>query len=256
MNKLTLTAGILLMPLLLNAQFEQKMSFSLSAGAFKTIGAKTYTPEWASEPDEWEPYQMPNYRPGIQINGAIQLNINRHFSLGLDVGYMHAGSWFYNAYEGVNYLHYEVYDTIADELLADGVNELNFTNISIGLVPRYYFHPWEKFSLFLFAGLNINFTSAEYEDNEWKADKEFGMLDPDDTGPYDPYLEENTGLGVISGFGAEYDLNDNIGFYLSAGYQFIMLDEKNFKMSEQVENFQALNLQAGIRFSFLKSKKL
>ncbi len=256
MNKLSLTAGILLMPLLMNAQFEQKMSFSLSAGAFKTIGTRTYTPEWASEPGEWEPYQMSNYRPGIQVNGAIQLNISRHFSLGLDVGYMHAGSWFYGDSEGCNAMHYELYDTITGELLAEVENELNLTNFSIGLIPRYYLYPWEKFSLFLFAGLNINFTRAEYEDNEWKADKEFGMLDPDDTGPYNDYLEENTGLGVISGFGAEYDQNDNIGFYLSAGYQFIMLDEKNFKMPEKVENFHALNLQAGIRFSFLKSKKL
>ncbi|MBN2214513.1 MAG: outer membrane beta-barrel protein [Bacteroidales bacterium] len=255
MKKLTLTAGILLIPLLLNAQFEQKMSFSLSTGAFKTIGTKTYTPEWASEPDEWEPYQMPNYRAGIQVNGAIQLNISRHFSMGLDVGYLHAGSWHYSDGD-CNYLYYEVYDTIADESLADGENELNLTNISIGLVPRYYFYPWEKFSFFVFAGFNMNFTKAEYNDNEWLADKEFGMLDPDDTGPYDPYLEENTGLGVISGFGAEYDLNDNIGFYLSAGYQFILLDEKNFKMPEQVENFHALNFQAGIRLSFLKSKKL
>jgi len=256
MKKLTITAAILLMALLLNAQFEQKMSISLSAGAFKTIGTKTYLPEWASDPDEWEPYQMPNYRPGISINGTLQLNINRHFSLGIDVGYMHIGSWFYDNGENVNCLHYSVYDTIADELLAEGENKLDLTNISIGLVPRYYLYPWEKFSFFIFAGLNLNLTKAEYQDNEWLADQEYGMLDPDDTGPWDPYLEKNTGLGITSGFGAEYDLNDKIGFYLSAGYHYILLDEKNFKTPEQVENFQALFLHAGIRLSFLKSKKL
>ncbi len=256
MKKLSILAGTLLIPFLLNAQFEQKMSFSLSAGIFKTVGAKTYTPEWASDPDEWAPYQMPNYRPGIFVNGALQLNINRHFSLGIDVGYMHSGSWFYNEYEGVNCLDFEVYDTIADELLTEGENELDLTNISIGLVPRYYLYPWEKFSFFLFAGLNINFTKAEYQDNEWKANREYGMLDPDDTGPWDPYLEVNTGLGVVSGFGLEYDLNDKIGFYLSAGYHYTLLDEKNFKTPEQVENFQAINVHAGIRMSFLKSKKL
>ena len=256
MKKLTITAAILLMALLLNAQFEQKMSFSLSAGAFKTIGTKTYIPEWASAPDEWEPYQMPNYKPGVFINGAIQLNISRHFSLGLEVEYMHAGSWFYDAYDGVNYLNYGVYDTVSEELLAEGENELNLTNLSIGLVPKYYFYPWEKISLYIFSGLNINFTKAEYQDNEWQADKEYGMLDPDDTGPYHPYLEKNTGLGVVAGLGVEYDLNDKIGFYLSAGYHYILLDEKNFKTPEQVEHLQALFLHAGIRLSFLKSKKL
>lgn len=256
MKKLSILAGAVIIPLLLNAQFEQKMSFNLSVGAFKTIGAKTYIPEWASDPDEWEAYQMSNYRPGISVNGALQLNINRHFSLGIDVGYVHTGSWFYDNGENVNCLHYSVYDTIADELLAEGENELDLTNISIGLVPRYYIYPWEKFCFFLFAGLNINFTSVSYQDNEWLADQEYGMLDPDDTGPWDPYLEKNTGLGVVSGFGAEYDLSDKIGFYLSAGYHYVFLDEKKFKTPEQVEHLQALNFQAGIRWSFLKSKKL
>ena len=256
MKKLSILAGAVLIPLLLNAQFEQKMSFNISGGIFKTIGTKTYIPGWASDPDEWEPYQMPNYRPGINVNGTLQLNINRHLSLGLDVGYINSGSWYYNSGENVNFLYYSVYDTIEDELLAEGENELNLTNISIGLVPKYYFYPWEKLSFFLFAGFNINFTTAEYQDNEWLADREFGMLDPDDTEPWEPYLEKNTGLGVVSGFGVEYDLNDKIGFYLTAGYHCIFLDEKNFKTPEQVENFQALNFQAGIRLSFLKSKKL
>lgn len=256
MKKSIISAGIILIPLLLNAQFEQKMSFSLSAGIFKTIGTKTYVPEWASEPDEWEPYQMPNYKPGVFVNGALQLNINRHFSLGVDMGYAHSSGWFYDAYDGVNYLYYDVYDTIAEELLSEGENELDLTNISIGLVPKYYFYPWEKISFFLFAGPDINFTTAKYQDNGWLDDREYGMLDPDDTGPEEPYLENNTGLGVTSGFGVEYVLSDKIGFYLSAGYHFILLDEKNFKTPEQVENFQALNFQAGIRLSFLKSKKL
>lgn len=244
------------MTVLLNAQFEQKMSITLSAGAVKTVGKKTYVPEWASSSDEFEPYQMPNYKPGVLINGAIQLNINRHFSLGLDIGYMHSASWFYDAYEGVNYLYYEVSDDQGEVVLANGENEMDLTSVSIGLVPRYYLYLSEKFSLFPFAGFNINFTTAKYQDNEWQDANRLGRLDPDDTGPYHPYLEKNTGLGVGSGFGVEYVLNDKIGFYLSAGYQYILLDEANFKSSEQVENFQALLLHAGIRLSFLKSKKL
>jgi opacity protein-like surface antigen len=256
MKRLSILSGIMLIPFLLNAQFEQKISFSLSAGVFKTIGTKTYIPEWASDPDESEPYQMPNYRPGINVNGTLQLNINRHFSLGIDVGYKHSGSWIYRNNENVNYLYYSVYDTIEDELLAEGENELNITNISIGLVPRYYLYPWEKFSFFLFAGVNINFSKAEYKDNEWETNNELGRLDPDDTGPWNPYLEKNSGFGLVSGIGAEYDLSDKIGFYLSAGYHIVFLDEGNFKSHEQVENFQSLNFQAGVRLSFLKSKKL
>jgi opacity protein-like surface antigen len=184
------------------------------------------------------------------------LNISRHFSLGLDAGYMHAGSWFYDAFEGENCLHYSICDTITEEILAEGENELNLTNMSIGLIPKYYFYPGENLSLFLFAGLNINFTKAEYQDNEWQDSKKLGLLDPEDIAPWDPYLEKNTGLGVISGLGMEYDLNDKLGFYLSAGYHYIFLNKKNFKTADRAEKFHAINFQAGIRLSFLKSKKL
>lgn len=256
MKKLIVITGILLFPLSLNAQFEQKVSFNISAGIFKSIGTKTYTPQWASSGDEYEPFQMPSYRPGVYINGAFQFNINRHLSLEASIGYMYSSSWFYDMYENTNYLYYSVYDTINDILLAEGENELNFSNLSVGLAPKYYLFPGKKFNPYLFVGININFTKAEYTDNNWQALKDLDMLDPDDTGPDNPFLEKNTGIGLNPGLGVEYSLNDKIGFFLSAGYYFILLDKSNFKTPEQVENFNSLFFQAGIRFSFLKSKEL
>ena len=80
MKKLTLITAIILLPLFIYAQFEQKMSFSLSAGMFNTFGKRTFTPDWATGPEDFEVYQMPNYDPGICFNGVLQYNINRHFS--------------------------------------------------------------------------------------------------------------------------------------------------------------------------------
>ena len=256
MKKLIAIAAVILLPLFIYAQFEQKMSFSLSAGMFKTFGEKTFIPDWATGPEDFEVFQMSNYDPGICLNGALQFNINRHLSLGIDVEYMHAGSWYYDAHDGSNFLYYAVYDSLGDEILDEGENNLTLTNISLGLVPRYYFYPWNKFSIFLFTGLSINFTSAIFENNEWEANQRLGTLDPEDTEPYEPYLKKHTGLGLISGFGAEYDLNDKLGFFISAGYHLAFLNEKNFEIPDRKENLNAFSFQAGIRLSFLKSKEL
>jgi len=78
-------------------------------------------------------------------------------------------------------------------------------------------------------------------------------------GLYDPsrdFLEENSGIGFNPGLGVEYSPNDRIHFYLEPGYYFIMLNEKNFKAQERVENFNAFVLTAGLRYFFIKSKDL
>ncbi len=255
MKKLIFITGMFFLPLLIHAQFEQKLSFNVSAGIFKTFGTKTYIPDWSADPDDSEPYQMPNYRPGISIKGSIQFNINRHFSLKAEVGYMHSGSWSYFSND-INYLHYTFYDTITDELLAEGENELDFTNLGIGITPVYYFLPEKKINPYLFFGVNINFTKAAFRSNEWQAEKDLGMLDPGDTTPWNDFMEENTGLGLNPGIGLLYNMNERLGFTFTAGYYLIFLDESNFKSSDQVENFHSFTIQAGIRFSFLKSKEL
>jgi hypothetical protein len=82
------------------------------------------------------------------------------------------------------------------------------------------------------------------------------MLDPDDSGPDRANIEDNTGLGLYPGIGLELNVSDRIGFHIIAGYYYILLKEDRFYVPEQNENLNAITIQAGIRFSFLKSKDL
>jgi outer membrane protein W len=246
---------ILFLPEIILAQFEQKLSFNISAGSFKTVGPKTFTPDWA--PDENEPLQMTNFRPGLMGNAGIQYNMNRHLSLCADINVMYAGNWFYSTYDNVNCFDFQLYqyDT-TDVLLTEGSNELTLMNMSLGFAPKYYLLPGKKLNPYIFTGITVNYTKSTYSDNYWKARRDFNMLDPDDTGPSNDYLEENTGIGFHPGIGIEYSLSDNIGFYISAGYFFINLKTKNFKSESRKENLHSINVHGGIRFSFLKSKEL
>lgn len=255
MKKYILLILFAIFPLIVFAQFEQKLSINLSAGTFKTIGSKVFIPEWA--PDEREPLQMPNFRPGVLGDASLQFNVNRHLSLTADLGLLYSGNWYYSFYDNVNCLDFELYqyDT-TDVLLASGSNELTLLNLSLGFAPKYYLLPGKKINPYIFAGVTINYTKSTYNDNYWNARRDFNMLDPDDTGPSNDYLEKNFGIGFHPGFGAEYSLSDNIGFFISAGYYIILLNKENFKSESREENFHSINLHGGVRFSFLKSKNL
>jgi opacity protein-like surface antigen len=256
MKKSALISVIILLPFLLHAQFEQKMSFNISAGGFKTVGKKTYVPQWASDPSDYEPSQMVNYKPGYYLQAALQLNLNRHFSIQADVGYAHSPSWYY-ATDDVSYLAYNIYDSLDENIvLAQGEDELNLTNVSIGLTPKYYLSPGEKLNPYVFLGVNMNLTSCEYRSNEWYDARDVGYLDPDDLVPWNDYLENSSAFGIRPGFGADYQLSERIGLFATGGYQFIAIDKKRFKSSEQEENLHFLYLQVGVRLSFMKSKQL
>lgn len=239
---------IILIPFLANAQFEQKVNINFAIGSFKTFGK-------AMGEYDYEPLQMPHYRPGVMADAGFQYNINSRFSVTIYAGIMYSGSWGYKIGES-DYFHYTINDTLTDELLAEGYNELNYFNFSIGIVPKYYLLPGKKWNPYLFTGVNINFTHANYADNYWYDANEFHRLPSDDTGPYDPFLEKNTGIGFIPGLGIDYSPGDKISFYFTTGYSLILLNKENFKSQYLYENFNAFVLQAGLRFYFIKSKDL
>ncbi len=247
---------IFCLPLMAAAQFEQKVSVSFSGGVFSTIGPKLWMPDWGSVEEDKEPHQIANYKPGFSGTLGIQYNLNRHFSFQADVGIMHSGDWFYDIYDGHNYTGWAIWDPVTDELLAEGFNELTMLNVGVGLTPKYYLLPGKKLNPFLYAGLSINFTSTTFEDNEWQALHDHGLLDPDDSGPDRAYIENNTGLGLHPGLGIEFSINDNIGFHILTGYYLILLSEENFYVPEQHENLNAIILQSGLKLSFLKSKDI
>ncbi|MBL7113810.1 MAG: outer membrane beta-barrel protein [Bacteroidales bacterium] len=248
-------AFMLLIPSFAFAQFEQKVSLNISAGTFKTIGPKKYVPEWATEDDEFEPCQMPNYRPGLSGNISFQYNINRHISISAEAGYCSVSKWEYIIYEEYNYHGWEICDTTG-ELIRGGQDELTLSNVNIGLGARYYLITDKKIKPYVFAGLGLHITRADFTDNRWQAENELDLLEPDDSGPDEPWLEESIGFGVNPGLGLEYSINDWLGIFLQSGYSLVILDKSKFKTPDQEENLHMISLQAGIRSSFWKSKEL
>lgn len=248
---------LLLVPLFAMAQFEQKISINLSGGVFTTIGAKTWMPDYGSSAEDEQPLQISNYRPGGCTSFGIQYNLNRHLSIQADVGVMYAGQWFYDDYDGHNYTEYRIWDLVDDEiLLASGNNEFTLLNIGIGITPKYYLKPGKSVNPYLFWGISMNLTSTTFEDNEWNAYRDLGMLEEGDDVPDRANIESNTGLGLCPGFGLEFNVNDRIGFHVTAGYHYILLNEENFYVPEQNENMNAVTIQAGLKLSFLKSKDI
>ena len=86
--------------------------------------------------------------------------------------------------------------------------------------------------------------------------EKLNYLAPDDTEPYNPFLEKNIGLGLNPGFGLEYSPGRQFHFYFSGSYYFMPLQSKNFKYPEAEENFHALVFQIGTRYNFIKIKDL
>lgn len=256
MKNAILSIFLIFHSILLVAQFEQKVSINLSSGVFNTFGAKTYKPVWATLPEDYEPTQMPNYKPGIMAQGGVQFNLNRRLSIEANVEMMYAGKWFYPAYDDVNHLDFTIYDTVTHILLKKGSNELNLLNFRLGFTPKYYLLPGKRWNPYLFMGFTFNYSSANYQDNEWKALRDLNQLAIDDTGPSNPYLENNLGIGFKPGAGVEYRLGDKAGFYLSTGIDYILLNKSSFNENQKKENFTSFFLQAGVRLSFIKSKML
>ena len=248
MKKSHLLLFVFLLPYLASAQFEQKISINLSAGMFKTFGKKT-------QGEYNDPLQMPNYKMGLGSNLGLQFNLNRHLSLVTDFGIMYSPGWSYRVGSNDNYLHYTIFDSL-ETYYGEGTNYLNLLSLNIGITPKYYLFADKKWKPYFFAGVNINFTSAKFTNNQWQAAHDFGILSSNDTGPYNNFLERNVGLGFSPGIGVEFEPNDKLAFFLSSGYYMIMMNKKNFKSEYLKENFNALFLQVGVRFSFLKSKDL
>ncbi|MCX6333597.1 MAG: hypothetical protein NT092_04745 [Bacteroidia bacterium] len=242
-----LILGFLLFPLLLHAQYEQKIGFDLAAGGFKTFG-KEFT-EYTG------PLQMPNYKTGISANGGIQLKISEHFSLAADFGIMITNGWNYRTPDKDDWLHWSIDDTLTGETV-EGEDYLDLHNFSISIKPKYYLLPGKKWDPYLSAGINLNWTRSWFENNLWATQFKRGLLPPEDITPYNDNLEESFGIGFNPALGVEYGPFSMLHLYLETGYYFIALDKNNFKDPSRVENFNAVVFKVGCRLYFIKSKEL
>jgi hypothetical protein len=241
---------IFLIALKSNAQFEQKVSINISSGIFKTFGQKLSVDPYP------EPMQMPNYKMGFSANGGLQFKISERFSLSADFGIMISQSWYYK-YAGSdnNYLYWSFTDTTTG-LAYEGENYLDIYNYSFRINPKYYLVQGKKWKPYLFAGININLTTANYVSTLWAKYEEINYLPVGEPVAYNGNLENSFGMGFNPGIGIEYSPNDKFHFFLESGYYFIMLNKDHFKSPELEENFNAVVLQVGLRYCFIKSKDL
>lgn len=242
------------------AQFEQKLSFSVKGGLFNTVGQKGYSPEWSSGDDDQDPTLMPNFKPGFNLGGSFQVNINRHFSIEASAGIMLSLGWYFDhsdaGQEAYNYLYYETYaDTIDWEVDISGENELLLTNLVFGLAPKYYFLPSNKLNPFVFAGVDYHLTNVNFIHNEYTAYEERGILDELEVGDESHWFSNHTGLGFSLGAGVELKVNEFLGLFALAGYYYLPLKEEAFVNETKYADFNAINVQVGARFSFMKSKE-
>jgi hypothetical protein len=233
---------------LVNGQYDQKISFNLDIGTFKTLGTK-YT-------EATGPFQFPNYKMGLYSNIGAQFRLGKHFSLAADFGVMISNRWNYTTQDTDNWNYWTIEDTTTWEILAEGENYLDLHNYALSIKPKYYLLPESKWDPYFFTGINVNWTRCWYENSYWYAMEDLGLLSPDDTEPWNDYLEESFGIGFNPGFGVEYNNGQMMIFFCEAGYYFIALDENMFKDPARIENFNAFVFQAGIRLFFIKSKDL
>jgi opacity protein-like surface antigen len=248
MKKRGLIVAFFILSLAVSAQFEQKASINFSIGTFKTSGDKTMDPV---------PKQMPWYKPGISGEAGVQFNISSKFSLLAEIGIMYSSKW-YCVIDDYNWLMYEVWqDTVT--MLSSGLNEMSLLNFSLSVKPKLYLIPQNKFRPFLYAGLSINYTKAPFKDHYWEDCIDFGLNDPGDDSPW-PYLQKNFGFGINPGIGIEYSPNDKVAFWFASGFNIIFINENNFPYDSRENNVDgnlgAFHAEAGLRFSFLKSKDL
>jgi len=257
----TVLTGI---PVKLDAQFEQKLSLNLSAGYFTTLGWEDYEPSLTIGQEIYEPYLIANFGSGVSISAGIQYNFSRHLSVEFFAGFQFSGRWYYDYSEDdaapFNYLYWEVQeDTIDYNVVASGEHYMDLSNLQFGLAPKYYLMPGKKVNPFLMAGITLNYVDVYFEDSEYLAREELGMLEGyEGYNELENWFDYHVGIGIKAGVGIELVISDRIGITALAHYDFVPLPVSAFLDEDEDlnENFHGLNIQLGARFSFLKSKDL
>ncbi len=130
----------ILIPILANGQYEQKLSINIASGVFKTLGKKL---------GQYDPMQMPNYRMGFSANAGMQFKIGERFSLSAEAGIMISNKWSYIA-EGSdhNYLYWSFTDTTTSKYY-EGEAYMDIYNYSFGIKPKFYLFPGNKINPYL-----------------------------------------------------------------------------------------------------------
>lgn len=179
MKKITLFLVLTLIVFTAKSQFEQKFTMQLSAGYSILQGELTQS-----------------YNNGFTIDGGLQYNFNRNFSLITLIKY---GTYFLNEILGL---------------------EGKYNNLGISICPKYIFLKGSSFKPYIYGGVNINFIKYSYTDP--------GGISVEFKGPLC--------LGYLGGLGAEFKISEKISLFSQLGYNHINFNDKEMNYQTDINS--------------------
>ena len=268
---------MVVLPLVVFSQFEQKFTLNFSIGLVNPYGESDYL-ESDIETDIFTgtyaqpyPYLMSNFGAGAIFTGGIQVNYNRRFSMYFNLQFFRIRKWYYG-YEwnfmdsqstvSGSWMEWEITQTDidpnspTDEVFESGENELTMINLGLAAMPKVYILPGRLINPYLFAEVGFNFTDLKLDNSYGAAKDEYGV-ESLETEPVEYVVEQSVGLGVYPGLGFDISVNENLGLFLQSGFSFIFINNGKLKDAGHAEeNFKTFKIEAGIKVSFLRSKNL
>ncbi len=206
------------------SQYEHKFSAVLSSGVIFPFGVH---PEDLFFDED--PYAFSTFEGGSTINLGLHFNSSKAFSLAFNIGYSQSNTWQHE---------YTEFETIPHQYN----DHLSMSNISFGLAPKLYFNSKSKVRVYGFLELSANYINLVYED-----DNNITNI-----------VDNNFGIGIRPAFGLDVSIGEKMGIFLQNGLSMVLFsnDEIEEFYPLQKDNFNALQIELGFRYNFLKSKKI
>lgn len=177
------------------AQYEQKFTMQFSGGPSFIVS------NYPVKPDHFLTEEI--YDVGMLLNGGVQYNFSRKFSL-------------------IGLVMYGAYPTTS-ESFQDG----NYYYIGVGISAKYRFFPSSRIKPYLLAGFSACFVEQDINTS-------YGQ---------NIYYKQPTLPGLISGVGVEFDLTDNFTLFLQSGLnKIIPKDGDGLPPTESVYILLGLNI--------------
>lgn len=192
-----LVAVLLLISTKSNAQYEQKLTMQFSGGTSFIVSSYPITPEHFLTEEI--------YDVGMLLNGGVQYNFSRAFSL-------------------IGLVMYGAYPTTS-ESLQDG----KYYYLGVGGSAKYRFFPSSRVKPYLLLGFSVCFVEQNLNSSP---------LLPEPIQYTQPTLP-----GLVSGIGIEFDLNDNFTIFVQSGLNKILPKENDgLPPTESVYALLGLNI--------------
>ncbi len=225
MNKTTVSFLLLVSTIIAStssvfSQYEHKFSGVISAGVSYPFGLHV------NLYDE-DPYAISSFEGGSTINLGLHFNSSKAFTLAFNIGYTQSNTW---------------QQELANSDQHPFNDKLSMSNVSFGLAPKLFFNSKSKVRVYGLIEISANYINLVYEDNN----------------NITKIVDNNFGLGIHPVIGLDIKLGEKMGIFLQNGLAIVMFsnDEIEEFYSLQKDNFNALQIELGFRYNFLKSKKI